>query len=217
MHPSPRNTGWIEVMCGPMFSGKTEELISRLRRAMIASRRVEVFKPRHRQPLFQQRDRLATRCQLHSRVVESPWEILRPSRLAREVVGIDEAHFMGPALVDVAQQLADGGKHVIIAGLDTDYLGRPFARSRAAGTAESDRPRPSPSACAAAIPPSTRSASLIPTNACSWANTIPTNRAAANASSRPQPLPTATNKLRADDPQAMTNRAHNQPRLFEHR
>jgi len=120
------NLGWIEVICGPMFSGKSEELIRRLRRAMIARKRVEVFKPTID-------DRYSTNeivshadVRLRSEVVNGAPEI--PERLDPrvQVVGIDEANFMGPALVEVAQRLADGGKQVIIAGLDTDYLGRPF-------------------------------------------------------------------------------------------
>jgi thymidine kinase len=118
--------GWIEVICGPMFSGKSEELIRRLRRAIIARKRVEVFKP-----ILDDRysdDEIVSHgdLRLHSQVVTSAEEI--PDRIdwRSEVVGIDEANFMGPKLVDVSQRLADSGKQVIIAGLDTDYLGRPF-------------------------------------------------------------------------------------------
>ena len=120
------NLGWIEVICGPMFSGKSEELIRRLRRAMIARKRVEVFKPTID-------DRYSTNeivshadVRLRSEVVNGASEILDRLDPRVQVVGIDEANFMGPALVEVAERLADGGKQVIIAGLDTDYLGRPF-------------------------------------------------------------------------------------------
>ena len=120
------NVGWIEVICGPMFSGKSEELIRRLRRAMIARKRVEVFKP-----VIDDRysaDEIVSHgdLRMHSQVVANAGEIVERIDWRAEVVGIDEANFMGPQLVDVAERLADSGKQVIIAGLDTDYLGRPF-------------------------------------------------------------------------------------------
>ncbi len=121
------NIGWIEVICGPMFSGKSEELIRRLRRSIIARKRVEVFKP-----VIDNRysaDEIVSHgdLRMHSQVIAHAGEILDRMDWRAEVVGIDESNFMGPQLVDVAQRLADGGKQVIIAGLDTDYMGRPFA------------------------------------------------------------------------------------------
>jgi thymidine kinase len=120
------NFGWIEVICGPMFSGKSEELIRRLRRAMIARKRVVVFKPviDTRYSADEIVSHAATR--LKSLTVNSAGEIASRVDPRAEVVGVDEANFMGPDLVDVAQRLADSGKQVIIAGLDTDYMGRPF-------------------------------------------------------------------------------------------
>jgi thymidine kinase len=120
------NVGWIEVICGPMFSGKSEELIRRLRRAMIARKRVEVFKP-----VIDNRysdDEIVSHgdLRLKSQVVQSALEIPERIDWRSEVVGIDEANFMGDRLVEVAQRLADSGKQVIVSGLDTDYLGRPF-------------------------------------------------------------------------------------------
>ena len=120
------NVGWIEVVCGPMFSGKSEELIRRLRRAMIARKRVQVFKP-----VIDTRysnDEIVSHgdSRMRSEVVGGPSEILAHLDWRTEVVGVDEANFMGPDLIDIANQLADSGKQVIIAGLDTDYLGRPF-------------------------------------------------------------------------------------------
>jgi len=120
------NTGWIEVICGPMFSGKSEELIRRLRRAMIARKRVQVFKP-----IIDTRyamDEIVSHGDLRmkSEVVSSGSEILDRVDWRSEVIGVDEANFMGPSLVDVVERLADSGKQVIVAGLDTDYLGRPF-------------------------------------------------------------------------------------------
>jgi thymidine kinase len=121
------NVGWIEVICGPMFSGKSEELIRRLRRAMIARKRVEVFKP-----VIDDRysaDEIVSHgdSRMTSVVVKDAAEIMDRIDWRSEVVGIDEGNFMGPALVDISGRLADSGKQVIIAGLDTDYMGRPFA------------------------------------------------------------------------------------------
>ncbi|HLK65330.1 MAG TPA: thymidine kinase [Bryobacteraceae bacterium] len=121
------NIGWIEVICGPMFSGKSEELIRRLRRAIIARKRVEVFKPTIDDRYSADEIVSHGDLRMHSQVVDGANEITQRIDWRSEVVGIDEANFMGPTLVDVAQRLADSGKQVIISGLDTDYLGRPFA------------------------------------------------------------------------------------------
>jgi thymidine kinase len=119
-------TGWIEVICGPMFSGKSEELIRRLRRATIARKRVQVFKPviddrYSANEIVSHGDQ-----RMQSQVVNDADGILSHLDWRSEVIGIDEANFMGPRLVEVAGQLADSGKQVIISGLDTDFLGRPF-------------------------------------------------------------------------------------------
>lgn len=119
--------GWIEAICGPMFSGKSEELIRRLRRARIARKRVQVFKP-----ILDDRyslDEIVSHGDLRmpSEPLKSPAEIIQQLDWRTQVVGIDEANFFGPGLIDVAQQLADSGKQVIVAGLDTDFMGRPFA------------------------------------------------------------------------------------------
>jgi thymidine kinase len=120
------NIGWIEVICGPMFSGKSEELIRRLRRAMIARKRVEVFKPAIDNRYSNDEIVSHGDLRMKSLVVNDAGEI--PDRIdwRSEVIGVDEANFMGPKLVEVAQRLADTGKQVIVSGLDTDYLGRPF-------------------------------------------------------------------------------------------
>ena len=120
------NIGWIEVICGPMFSGKSEELMRRLRRAMIARKRVQVFKP-----VIDTRysaDEIVSHgdIRMKSEVVKDASEILSRLDWRTQVVGVDESNFLGPELVDIASQLADTGKQVIIAGLDTDYMGRPF-------------------------------------------------------------------------------------------
>ena len=121
------NVGWIEVICGPMFSGKSEELIRRLRRAMIARKRVEVFKPTIDDRYSDDEIVSHGDLRMKSQVVKDAAEITGRLDWRSEVIGIDEANFMGPELVEVAQRLADSGKQVIISGLDTDYLGRPFA------------------------------------------------------------------------------------------
>jgi thymidine kinase len=121
------NLGWIEVICGPMFSGKSEELIRRLRRSMIARKRVQVFKPTIDTRYSEDEIVSHGDLRMKSEVVKGGAEILDRIDWRSEVIGVDEANFMGPALVDTAQRLADSGKQVIIAGLDTDYMGRPFA------------------------------------------------------------------------------------------
>jgi thymidine kinase len=121
------NIGWIEVICGPMFSGKSEELIRRLRRAMIARKRVQVFKPvidtRYSETEIVSHGDI----RMPSEVVSSAADILKKLNWRTQVVGIDEPNFLGPDLIEVANQLADSGKQVIVAGLDTDFMGRPFA------------------------------------------------------------------------------------------
>jgi thymidine kinase len=110
-----------------MFSGKSEELIRRLRRAMIARKRVEVFKPTIDKRYSDDEIVSHGDSRMTSQVVAHAGEIMDRIDWRSEVIGVDEANFMGPQLVEVAQRLADSGKQVIIAGLDTDYLGRPFA------------------------------------------------------------------------------------------
>lgn len=118
--------GWIEVICGPMFSGKSEELIRRLRRAMIARKRVQVFKPAIDTRYSSDEIVSHADVRMKSEVVGSVQEVLTRLDWRTEVVGFDEANFLGPDLVELSNQLADSGKQVIIAGLDTDYMGRPF-------------------------------------------------------------------------------------------
>ncbi len=120
------NLGWIEVVCGPMFSGKSEELIRRLRRAEIARQRVQIFKPAI--DLRYATDHIVSHddSRIHSIGVSNAADVEAKLDLRTEVIGIDEAQFLGEAMVDLAVRLADMGKRVLIAGLDTDYLGRPF-------------------------------------------------------------------------------------------
>ena len=118
--------GWIEVVCGPMFSGKSEELIRRLRRARIARKRVQVFKPSIDDRYSETEIVSHGDQRMPSEVVTDARGILEKLDWRAQVIGVDESNFFGPELVDIATQLADSGKQVIIAGLDTDYLGRPF-------------------------------------------------------------------------------------------
>ena len=120
------HVGWIEVVCGPMFSGKSEELMRRLRRAKIARKRVQVFKPTLDDRYSADQIVSHGDQRMPSEVVASAREILEKLDWRTQVLGIDESNFFGADLVEVAAQLADSGKQVIIAGLDTDYLGRPF-------------------------------------------------------------------------------------------
>ena len=120
------NLGWIEVICGPMFSGKSEELMRRLRRAMIARKRVQVFKPVIDDRYAVEEIVSHGQVRMRSEPVNNAGEIAARINPLTEVIGIDEANFFGPELVEAANHFADVGKQVIIAGLDTDYAGRPF-------------------------------------------------------------------------------------------
>jgi thymidine kinase len=120
------NLGWIEVICGPMFSGKSEELIRRLRRAEIARQRVQIFKPIIDERYSTSHIVSHNDMRIRSESVSSAAEIQAKADLRTEVIGIDEAQFLGEAIVELVVRLADMGKRIIIAGLDTDYLGRPF-------------------------------------------------------------------------------------------
>jgi thymidine kinase len=118
--------GSIEVICGSMFSGKTEELIRRLRRAEIARQRIQVFKPTIDERYSEEQLVSHSDMRLSSQVVERAKDILKKLRPATEVIGIDEGQFFDRGLVDVCNSLANRGKRVIVAGLDKDYLGKPF-------------------------------------------------------------------------------------------
>ncbi len=120
------NIGWIEVICGSMFSGKSEELIRRLRRAQIARQRVQIFKPRIDARYSEDHIVSHSDQKIASQVVTTSQEIMDNLDIRTEVVGIDEAQFFDKEIVAVCNRLADMGKRVIVAGLDQDYLGRPF-------------------------------------------------------------------------------------------
>ncbi|MFZ5482388.1 MAG: thymidine kinase [Myxococcota bacterium] len=124
-HLMPRDVGWIEVVTGCMFSGKTEELIRRVRRAQYARQTVVVFRPGLDDRYSDDSVGSHSGQRLRSIQVEKAEEI-PPLVGDAVVVGIDEGQFLGPALPEVCEALANAGKRVIVAGLDTDYLGRPF-------------------------------------------------------------------------------------------
>jgi len=118
--------GWIEVIVGPMFSGKSEELIRRLRRAEIGKQRVQIFKPVIDQRYTKNGIVSHSGLEIASELVASGSDILAKVAPRTEVVGIDEAQFLGDSVVEACVKLADMGKRVIVSGLDTDFLGRPF-------------------------------------------------------------------------------------------
>jgi len=124
-HIHEQKRGWIEVICGSMFSGKTEELIRRLKRAQIAKLKVEIFKPAI-DTRYSEEDVVShNENAIHSTPVDSPGNILLMANNVN-VVGIDEAQFFDETIVDVCNELANQGIRVIVAGLDMDYLGKPF-------------------------------------------------------------------------------------------
>ena len=120
------NTGWIEVITGSMFSGKSEELIRRLRRAQIAKRTVQIFKPKVDDRYCEDHIISHSEMRIPSVNLSSSRELLDQVRDDTEVVGIDEGQFFDLELPQVCNTLADQGKRVIVAGLDQDYLGKPF-------------------------------------------------------------------------------------------
>jgi thymidine kinase len=120
------NVGWIEVIAGSMFSGKSEELIRRLRRAKIARQKVQVFKPEIDARFSDNHIVSHSEMRHESSNILSAAEILEKLEPGTEVVGIDEGQFFDEELVNVANELARRGLRVIIAGLDQDYTGKPF-------------------------------------------------------------------------------------------
>ena len=120
------NQGWIEVITGSMFSGKSEELIRRLRRAQIARQRVQVFKPQFDDRYADDHIVSHSDIRLPSTGVRNAHALLEAVHADTEVVGIDEGQFFDLELPMICNTLADSGKRVIVAGLDQDYLGKPF-------------------------------------------------------------------------------------------
>ena len=124
-HQLPKDTGWIEVITGCMFSGKTEELIRRLRRAQIAKQKVKIFKPRIDARYSENSIVSHNEQSLPSILIDDIIEVLKHSDDA-QVIGIDEAQFFNETIVHICNSLASKGKRVIVAGLDMDYTGKPF-------------------------------------------------------------------------------------------
>lgn len=120
------NLGWIEVITGSMFSGKSEEMIRRLRRAQIARQRVQIFKPRIDDRFGSDHIVSHSDMRIQAELVRNAAEIVAKVDPRTEVVGIDEGQFFDAFLVEVCNELADAGKRVIVAGLDQDFLGKPF-------------------------------------------------------------------------------------------
>lgn len=125
MREMPTRGGWIEVICGSMFSGKSEELVRRLRRAQIARQRVAVFKPQLDNRYHANDVVSHNGVRLSARAVATASEVLRRVGDA-EVVGIDEAQFFDDGIVDVVLRLADQGRRVVVATLDMDFKNEPF-------------------------------------------------------------------------------------------
>lgn len=124
INPSQQN-GWIEVICGSMFSGKTEELIRRLKRAQIAQQKVEIFKPTT-DTRYDENDVISHNTNTISATAVPAAENIRILADTCDVVGIDEAQFFDNNIVKVCNDLANKGIRVIVAGLDMDFKGNPF-------------------------------------------------------------------------------------------
>ena len=122
---APKNSGWIEVICGSMFSGKTEELIRRIRRAEIAKMNTIIFKPNIDNRYSSNHIVSHNQSKMESILVEDINEILENST-EMDVIGIDEAQFFSNELIPVCKKLAKDNKRVVVAGLDTDFKGIPF-------------------------------------------------------------------------------------------
>jgi thymidine kinase len=125
-HPARPGSGWVEVVTGSMFSGKSEELIRRVRRAQIARQRVQLFKPRVDDRYAEDEIVSHSDMKMPSQTVSTAREILDLLDDRTEVVAVDEAQFFDTSLVGVVEGLANRGLRVIVAGLDQDYTGRPF-------------------------------------------------------------------------------------------
>jgi thymidine kinase len=126
VHQFPKDIGWIEVICGSMFSGKTEELIRRVKRAVYGKQVVQVFKPKLDNRYDESQVVSHSQLKLTSIPIERAEEIFLHLSPKTQVVGIDEVQFFGAEVVAVCEALANRGLRVIAAGLDQDYQGRPF-------------------------------------------------------------------------------------------
>jgi len=120
-----KKTGSIEVICGSMFSGKTEELIRRMKRAVFANQKVAIFKPKIDVRYSETEVVSHDSHKIQSRPISDPKDMLKYSE-GIEVIGIDEAQFFDMSIIEVVTTLANRGVRVIIAGLDMDFMGKPF-------------------------------------------------------------------------------------------
>lgn len=124
--PTIWNSGWVEVICGSMFSGKTEELIRRIKRAQIAKQKVQIFKPVIDNRYSNEHVTSHSSMRIDAKNVNNIEEIMNYLDDNTRIVAIDEAQFFSPAIVEISQRLANRGLRVVIAGLDLDYRGVPF-------------------------------------------------------------------------------------------
>ena len=122
---TPRNVGWIELICGSMFSGKTEELIRRIIRAQIAKQKIAIFKPKLDNRFSNEEIVSHNNRKIKSIVVDNAVDILEMMGDA-QVIGIDEVQFFDNSIIKVCKELSTNKKRVILAGLEKDYLGKPF-------------------------------------------------------------------------------------------
>ena len=122
---TPKNSGWIEIICGPMFSGKTEELIRRMVRAQYAKQKVAIFKPKTDNRYSDDYIVSHNKRKIKSIILESADDIYDYKEKA-DVFGIDEAQFFDDSLIQVSNELAKSGKRIVIAGLDKDYTANSF-------------------------------------------------------------------------------------------
>lgn len=124
--PAIWNSGWVEVICGSMFSGKTEELIRRIKRVQIAKQKVQIFKPIIDNRYSKEHVTSHSSMRVDAQNINNIEEIMTCLDDNTRVVAIDEAQFFSPTIVEISQRLANRGLRVIIAGLDLDYRGVPF-------------------------------------------------------------------------------------------
>lgn len=122
----PLGSGWVEVICGSMFSGKTEELIRRVKRAQIAKQKVQIFKPKTDTRYSVEHVTSHSLLKADACCIENPEEIFTRLDDNTRIVAVDEVQFLSPLIVEVCQRLANRGLRVIAAGLDLDYRGQPF-------------------------------------------------------------------------------------------
>ena len=123
-----KQTGWVEVICGSMFSGKSEELIRRVRRAQFAKQKIAVFKPKIDNRYSDQCVVSHNGSSFHATPISHSIEILHHVEADMDIIAIDEIQFFDEGIVRVVQQLADSGHRVVCAGLDTDFRGEPFGQ-----------------------------------------------------------------------------------------